>query len=435
MAKRRAKRVSTRIKGLFSHELADGTVTYYWKASPTQRKAGYKGMDLGTVRVAAMLAAEARNDEIALAKAAPALPVAPKAAPATKVYSFGDLAHVYRRDLDHRATLPKANKNSVSQSTRKEYRSRLKWLVEWADDGELALSKLTPELCVALRDTLVENESEWNAAAKLRVLRLVLGWACKPQKIDGRSVTLLKANPASALDVPEPEPRTKCVAFEALHWLAEKGGQAVGPSMGLALLLGFYTVQREADLLASTVFNWREVHDVAAIDRAALAGPDGRIMGLRLRQQKTDTPIAVFVPPDVAARVTAELAARGADYSGPLLLEQDRGDLRHWPDWQFQRDYLVAREAAIEAARKEGDNWIVDQLTGLKFADLRRSGMCWLRDGGATVAQIASISGHSIEYTTKILKTYLPADTRASAAGMAHVLRNTAGTVDQQRAG
>lgn len=427
-----AKRPKNKIVGLVDRELADGTIAYYWMPSPTRRKAGFKSKPLGTDRKQAIMLAEERNDAVALAMAAPALSVAPRPKEAPQIYSFGDLAHVFRRDMDARGELPRGNRRRLSAKTRKEYRSRLKWLVTWADDGELPLSHVTPELCVALRDTLVENESQWNAAGKLRVLRLVMGWACKPQKIDGKLVTLLKLNPATALDIPEPEARTKCVAIEALQWLADKGGEAVGTSMGLGLLLGFYTVQREADLLAATTFNWRELHDVAAVDRAALVGPDGRIMGLRLRQQKTDAQISAFVPPDIGGRVTAMLAARGADYSGPLLLEHDRNDTRHWPDWRFQRDYLIAREAAIEAARGERDNWLVDQLTGLKFSDLRRSGMCWLRDGGATIAQIASISGHSIEYTTKILKTYLPADTRASAAGMAHVLRSTA-TGDQQR--
>jgi integrase len=56
---------------------------------------------------------------------------------------------------------------------------------------------------------------------------------------------------------------------------------------------------------------------------------------------------------------------------------------------------------------------------GLQFRDLRRSGMCWLRELRVPVAMIASISGHSIDETQKILDTYMPRDTRSAAEGMA----------------
>jgi integrase len=40
--------------------------------------------------------------------------------------------------------------------------------------------------------------------------------------------------------------------------------------------------------------------------------------------------------------------------------------------------------------------------------DLRRTAMLRMAEAGATVPQIASVSGHSIESTTRILETYLP---------------------------
>jgi integrase len=40
--------------------------------------------------------------------------------------------------------------------------------------------------------------------------------------------------------------------------------------------------------------------------------------------------------------------------------------------------------------------------------DLRRTAMLRMAEAGATVPQIASVSGHSIEATTRILETYLP---------------------------
>jgi hypothetical protein len=40
--------------------------------------------------------------------------------------------------------------------------------------------------------------------------------------------------------------------------------------------------------------------------------------------------------------------------------------------------------------------------------DLRRTAMLRMAEAGATVPQIASVSGHSIEATQRILETYLP---------------------------
>ena len=40
--------------------------------------------------------------------------------------------------------------------------------------------------------------------------------------------------------------------------------------------------------------------------------------------------------------------------------------------------------------------------------DLRRTAMVRMAEAGATVPQIASVSGHSIEATQRILETYLP---------------------------
>ncbi len=47
-------------------------------------------------------------------------------------------------------------------------------------------------------------------------------------------------------------------------------------------------------------------------------------------------------------------------------------------------------------------------IVGLQRRDLRRTGMLELALCGVPEAQIASLSGHSIEQTRRILDTYLP---------------------------
>jgi integrase len=47
-------------------------------------------------------------------------------------------------------------------------------------------------------------------------------------------------------------------------------------------------------------------------------------------------------------------------------------------------------------------------IEGAQARDLRRTAMLRMAEAGATVPQIASVSGHSIEQTQRILNTYLP---------------------------
>ena len=44
----------------------------------------------------------------------------------------------------------------------------------------------------------------------------------------------------------------------------------------------------------------------------------------------------------------------------------------------------------------------------LQARDLRRTAMLRMAEAGGTTSQIASVSGHSIEATQRILETYLP---------------------------
>ena len=50
--------------------------------------------------------------------------------------------------------------------------------------------------------------------------------------------------------------------------------------------------------------------------------------------------------------------------------------------------------------------------------DLRRTGIVRLAEAGATTPQIASISGHGIDYCQRIIDTYLPRRTEVAIAGM-----------------
>jgi hypothetical protein len=252
------------------------------------------------------------------------------------------------------------------------------------------------------------------------MLRQLLGHAVKPLR-------LLAANPMHGVAIPTPPSRTKRISIEAMEHLVAFADARGAPNLALAILLGFFTTQREGDILAATRICWRPIEDVASFDRIALAPTGGAPMGLRILQSKTKKWVTNFLPADLAARLNDHIASRGDGWDGHLLeADDDMAKAGPWQERAFQRAFRTLFDDAVADALARGDQWLADQLTGLQYRDLRRSGMCWLRDMGATIAQIAAISGHSITYTQKILDTYMPSDPRGAAAGIAGALRTRA---------
>lgn len=445
--RRRHKKPAGRILYMDDWVQADGTTRYCWKAPPRLRKHGWTGLDLGTDEAEAAALAIARNKEVEAWEQGrtTAAVAAGTAARAPRRATFGDLVHDFRQHMAERGALGVEHEEHLAATTLRQYRTQIKWLMTWAEDGKTWLSAIDEAVCTDLRKLLVGGTSDYNAAARLRMLRQLLGHAAR--------LKWIKANPMDAITIPTPAPRTKRAAIEAIEWLADFARTHVvpvedadtpgvrkgvgGPNMELAILMGFFTTQREGDILDCSRMNWRPIEDVDHYDRDTLSiGGNGALFGLRVRQSKTRKWVTCFLPIHVANRLDALIEARGAGWDGPLLQEDVRyGPERHWPGWDFQRDYRAIKTAAVAKAKADGNEWLADQLADLQFRDMRRSGMCWMRDMGVQVAQIAAISGHSIAYTLKILDTYMPGDARGSAAGLAHALRTRDGRKPQEKKG
>ena len=383
------------IPGLTSHPLADGALMYHWQPSPRLRREGWTNLTLGRDFTAACAAAIARNGDVAdHRQRGPMAPAAPR------IRTVGEGIAAYRADPAFTLLKPK---------TRAEYGTRLRQLALWADEGRLPIRHLTRDHCVALRNALVRDPRAHRTAAILRVLRLLCrffvsqGW--------------LTANPAAALDVPEPASRTHRIDIGQLGPLLAAADRLGLPHVALGITLGFFTLQREGDLLATTAFRFREVDDISAEARRALAGPDGRVLGLWLQQGKTGAQVAVPLIPASRTAVEAAIEAARDVKSNDAALFQKAG--RRVQEKTLQRDFRAVATEAARAAAEAADAPLAETYAKLQFRDLRRSGMCWLRFNSVPVAMIASLSGHSIDKTMKILDTYMPRDTRAAAEGMA----------------
>lgn len=415
---------------------ADGRLAYKWEPGPTLRKRGWQSVTWDGVTLAEATAlAEQQNARLdtwraGLSGGAPsnmptALPVGGAQA------TFGDLIDYFERDiLNRRAT---AADPGLSTKTRADYRSSLRWLRAWG--GDMLIRHITRDVVEELRDTLLnthgaEGARPHAARSKLRVLSLLFTFG-----INMRLVAPT-ADPTKRLKVRALRPRTKRITRSMLDCLVRAADDIGEGGMALAMLTGFFTMQRQSDLRSATRLHWREATAISDDDRHTLSGGDGRAMTLRIYQKKTGTwvscPVDAVLRDRVDAAFAANAALAGTTQDAPPLLVDDRMGSA-FPARRFNRRW---QQVLAQARHVAGDDReTLDALDGLQFRDLRRSGMCWLRDMGATIAQIAARSGHSIEETTKILETYMPADEGGSASGMSTALRNEAAAARRTRMG
>jgi hypothetical protein len=107
---------------------------------------------------------------------------------------------------------------------------------------------------------------------------------------------------------------------------------------------------------------------------------------IRLRQQKTgallDVPVHPVLRDHLNALSRSETSLTIVSYRGRAVRYINFND-------RFRR---IAERAEIDAQAR----------------DLRRTAMLRMAEAGATAPQIASVSGHSIQATQRILETYLP---------------------------
>ncbi len=388
---------------LHGQRRTDGTTAWHWKPSPRLRKLGWCNRALGTDADQALLAALELNRQLAEWQEG-AHPGQHQAPPRRR--TFGDVVDAFQQSPDWSALKP---------ATRREYRSRLKFLRSWALDGTLPLDALDVAMVRDLRSALLaplapcaahpdgRPASLHVAGAVLRVLRLTLNW-CIAQG-------WIVHNPTHAIKIRQAAPRITALQEDQIAAVAAQANALGYPTVALGFTLGLWTMQRQSDLLGLNQMAWREVDNCAAADRAVLAGPagcasHGKVMGFRIQQNKTGAWVDCPVPPFLHAAIEAAFQR-----SQWLLPDDDKLD-RACPDFLFRRRARKALDAA--------------GLQHAEFRDCRRSGMLLLKDLGCEMPGITAISGHMILGKRSILDTYMPGNTRGACAAMAHALRTRA---------
>lgn len=359
--------------------------TYHWKPSPRLRRDGFQNLKLGTDWNGAVTGALAQNEAVARWYSDNADKAVPSKPP--RILRWRDLVAAYKADPAFLDLKPK------SQA---EYSSRLRTLDHWALDGALRLADLDRPMVVGLRNTLVKDPRKHRTAALLRILRVVVNF--------GVGQGWLARGLADDLDIPEVKPRGVVLAPGAVEALALRAESDNELALAWAIRLGFWTFQREGDLLALTRFHWREVTDCSAFARKMLAGPDGKVMGFRLQQGKTGKWVHVPLPP-YPLRAAVDAAFERMERADGFLLSNNPAGAQ-WPSWAFQRAFRRVAEA-------EG-------LAHVQFRDLRRSGMVYGGELAVPLPMLTARSGHTVlGAKATILDTYMPGNARVTAEGMA----------------
>tara|TARA_R100001129_G_scaffold178468_1_gene154289 strand:- start:315 stop:1559 length:1245 start_codon:yes stop_codon:yes gene_type:complete len=395
---------------LHSRTLADGSTAYDWKPSKALKEAGWPHVSLGTDHADACRQALDINARIAAWRQGKA-PATSPAGDGPRLVRWDGLIARYRKSRDYRDLKP---------STQKEYDSRIRWLTTWALDGELIVRQIDATMVQDLKRALEEGgSSDHRTSAIMRVLRLLLSFA------EREGIIPKKSNPARDANIREPRSRRHVLSLEAVQALAARAEAEGLPNVALAIQLGFWTVQRQGDLLGS--FNrmaWRKIDNVERRDAALLAGKGGNVMGFRLQQEKTGAWVDAPVPPFLHDTIEAAWLHTDAEVQTLLRDDDEQNGAKALPDWRLQRHWRALRDACAADAREAGRLILAEELARGQFRDLRRSGQVYMRDAGAKKEWITSLSGHTILAKKSILDTYMPGDTAAACAAVAQALRH-----------
>jgi len=263
--------------------------------------------------------------------------------------------------------------------------------------GTVRLEGMTRPVVVRYRERLTVAEQPWLAYHLLSKLRLVMQHGCDIGAVKG-------ANPAAKPGGVRAAKRSRIWSPAQTDRMLTAAGT---PRIKLACALLLYTAQRPGDVLAMTTGHVHDRWDERA-GRKRLA--------LQLRQEKTGE--LVEVPCHQA--LEALLRERLAERIDSLLLVPSptglpwlyRNFSRAWDRTRGRADYRLARQMLRQGASH--DQVRAEMLKGLQRRDMRRTAMVRMAEAGATTVQIAAVSGHTIDQTSRILDTYIPRRTEVA---------------------
>lgn len=411
----------------------NGTASFYWQPSATLAREGWRAQPLGKDEAAAIDAAREINRQVDKWRAGTPLPeIRTRHQDGTLAAAIAD----YRQQVLE-GTRPNG-KRKIAATTAATYGSALNRLGEWG--GKHPLAYITRPRVQALRDGMLKSGvGEHAAHTTLKLGRQLFNWLIDQGRWEQGK------NPFENFGMGQPAPR-ETIWSPAARELILATADALGrPSIALAITLGFAIGQREADILQTVIpqFVALPEHKMQPEDwrTLAAAAPDGTPRGIRIRQNKTGAWIEVPVVGETRRRVEANIALARNAGTMQLILDDGRIGLKQRSgrpsgnagayegtsgQTRFIRDFAEIRAEAAATAAKQGDTILAGEIATLQFRDLRRTCVVYLGELGLEDHLIAAITGHDIDETRRILKTYMPRTTGRAARAIALVARREA---------
>lgn len=229
--------------------------------------------------------------------------------------------------------------------------------------------------CRALFDRIWNNRGLSTANGALLTLSAALSWGILRGRVK------LTDNPAQRLQMETPEPRVRFGTRAEILALIAASDAAGLPAIGDMMLLGVWSGQRQSDRLAAE---------------------HKGVMGNRrvFRQAKTGAIVAILKAPELEGRLAAAMARRRAagQISTHVILDERGAVWRPYAAKRYREDFRAVRDRAAKTC---------PSLATFHDSDLRDTAVVWMALAGATIPEIVSVTGHTLESATRILKHYL----------------------------
>lgn len=285
-----------------------------------------------------------------------------------------------------------------ADSTKAEYRRMLRILE--AEFGKLPIKALeSPKVRGVFLDYQEEigRDREREADNRLTVMSVVFSCAANKGRIT--------RNPLEKMERLYSADRSEIIWTESDVTQFMTGAEI---DLQRAMILAIHTGQRYGDLIR---LRWSDF--------------DGDV--IRLKQGKTSARVAIKCT-DTLKRMLDETPQKG-----PFILT--RADGRPWHTEKDDKALAKAWRGRMEVAGFF-PNWesmtIGEKRECLRFNDLRGTAVTLLAEAGATVPQIAAITGHTLQSASRIMERYM-AMTGALSSAAIHLFQNAPETAFANR--
>jgi integrase len=331
----------------FVEKKQKGHTLFYWQPSKALRAAGFTTRRL----------AEGSNDRGEAIKQAEALNrqldawYGGKAVVPNRRGTIPWLIGIYREDERY---------TGLRDSTRRNYEDYLRVLEQWSERaGHPPIKTVTRKIAKDFYRSLKQTPGQ--AKNVMIMARVLWNVAMDDGEVD--------SNPFVKMRIKGCPPRHQVWTDQQISDVIAAAAAEGFMSISLAVALAANTGQREGDILRMT---WSQ-YDGSAIT---------------LKQSKTGVLLSVPVTAELKAVFDATKRA-----APTMCIHEHTG--RPWHPQTFAKEF---RKLATVAGVSEA----------LQYRDLRRTAVVRLAEAGCSVPEVAAISGHTIDATTKIMEVYMP---------------------------